>query len=118
MSKTFFQRIHQQRKAADSGQIARVEVDPLTIGVLAEAVVFPLKTIGISAVTIPSIGPAVAVIPPESPALSCVGVVEVLIEGTQPSISPVAAPSFGPAAAAPTPQSPTVGVSATIVSVS
>ena len=122
MSRTFFQRIHQQRRQADLSQIARVVrdnvVEALTVGVLAEIFVRPLIAIGII------VPPAVVSfddIPvvnfSESPVIGVVAAAEVMVSIFD-TLSLVATPTVNDIAVdVIVPESPTIGVVAVIVSV-
>ncbi len=125
MSRTFVQRIHQQRLQADLSQIARVgkgepsAIEAVTIGVLGQAFVQPNPTAFVSPVAAESFA-SVAVIAPVT--LPPVGIPSVEIEflvdvsasaaaaSSTPSVNDVAVDVIAP-------ESPTITVAAIIVSV-
>ncbi len=121
MSRFVFPPQIQQLKAANQGVIAFVEragtPKELLIGVQVEIFVQPLFTAIVVPAAVPSVNDiAIAVVPAESPTISRSFTIEVMLEVNN-SLTPVAAPSLAAAPAAPAAESPTVGVSATIVSV-
>lgn len=125
MSRTFVERIHQQRLQADLSQIARVvrddDIEELTVGILAQAFVQPNPGAFVSPVAAPSVNDiAVDVIAPVTlPPVAIISLdIEFLVDVSASAAAASSTPSVNDVAVdVIAPESPTIGVVAIIVSV-